>query len=200
MQTPENAPLLSAVGEAIGRWSTLEYQLSMLFNTISDMGRIEKSAALFDGIISLEIRLGICGRPIPFENLCEIETEMWFRLAAKITKAYAKRHKLAHFMIGTLHDVPAILPFFTHDKWANNKQVYLKIDEIKSSGALFSEIAGAIAWFSTKLFLIRRGLIEEFPELIEPEPDLVAHIRVLSIRILEEGRRQPQRASPDQLC
>ena len=184
---PGETSLLRAVGAALSNWSLVELQLSGLFCNLS---RIEQrqARAIFDGIISFEVRLGICDRLMAFQPVSELEAEMWTRLSARLSKFYKKRHELAHFSV--LHSdsgAVAIAPFLTSAA-IGGKVRELSTDQIRERSGKFIELHMAVHWFATRAF---HGSSRPPAESPDPqEPPLVPRLRDAASQILEAKKQQ----------
>ena len=189
MDSPEETDLLRAVGAGLSNWSIVELQLSKLFAILSGMDQ-EKAHLVFDGIISFEIRLGICDRLMATEDVDEIEAEMWGRLSAKLTKFYKKRHELAHFSLSSLDGKSSIMPFLTYEKMFSATATRLDAKQIRERSRKFIELHLAVLWFY-QWASIRRLQELGSARPVPVEPSLVPQLRALAIQILEARTRQP---------
>lgn len=189
--SPEALALLTAVGKALADWSGVELQMCSLFQGVSDLPDLDKSRAIFDGVISFEVRLAILDRAMAFEKTDQVETEMWQRMSARLTKFYKKRHELAHFALMSDGERSAISPFLTLDQWTKGAHRHLDLHQIKERDAKFGEIFNAMGWFIGRAKQ-RRNIPLSGHEPIDPEPPLVPRLRDLANQILEERQRPPK--------
>lgn len=182
--------LLAAVGAALGAWSIVEIQLCALFYSIADMRSQDKARALFDGIISFEIRVGVVDRLMETEAVDAVEAEMWRRMSAKLTKCYKKRHQIAHFTV--LNDPPevTIAPFFTLTKMNTGTATNLTAKEVFERTQKFGDLTKALNWFQEQA--VRRRWPGGETDLLQlrEEPPLVLQLRALAIQTLEGRSRQ----------
>lgn len=181
--------ILRAVGASLSNWSMVEMQLSTLFRFLSEMPD-GKAHAAFDGIISFQIRLGLCDRLMALESLDSLEVEMWRRLSARLTKFYKKRHELAHFSL--LHDDNGgvvIHPFLTFEKMLAKNRKGLSLAQIRERSEKFIELHMAIFWFSQRAWNRRSGKSQS--QAPDPEePVLVPRLRDQAIQNLEVKKPQ----------
>lgn len=167
----------------------VELGLSALFVTLSGMQQ-NKAHAAFDGIISFEVRLGLVGRLMSFEEADEIETEMWHRMSARLTKFYKKRHELAHFTLFQDDEgPPMIAPFLTFEKIFAERSTRLGLEQVRERAVKFIELHMALTWFNFRV-MYRHSKPEEPRRPDPPEPPLVPQLRDAAILILEERKRQ----------
>lgn len=176
---PDGVELLTTISLALANWSSVELELTVLFKAISELHNHKKANALFDGIISFEIRVGICDRLMAFEKIDPIEGEMWARMSAKLTKYYKKRHELAHFSIIEQNGVHKLTPFVTVEKLIDGFQTTLDTQQVIDRADKFKDLQKAVAWFSNRA-LVRHGF-RESPQQEEPERPLVAQLRELAV-------------------
>jgi hypothetical protein len=192
MKAPINVQTVAHVGLALSVWSQVEMTMTYLFSLISGMeGR--KAIAMFDGIISFEVRLSILDTMMGFEKVDEVEAEMWQRMSSRLTKAYKKRHELAHFRLIGSDEGLAISPFLTHHKLLANTQKTLSRAQIKERNHRFFAIDQALTWFIDQADR-RRSPNGTGLRLFDEEPPYVAQLRALAIQTLEERKRQKKRA------
>src|SRR5687767_6446361 len=125
----EDKNLLAAVAKALSVWTWVEFQLGLLFHVLAELKDSNRARAIFDGIISFEVRLSILDRLMALEKVDETEAEMWNRLSAKLSKFYKKRHELAHFGLGFRNELPCITPFMTFEKMLKDTQIFLSSNE-----------------------------------------------------------------------
>ena len=187
---PEDAPL-RAIGAALSNWSLVELQIASLFSTLSSIPDQRKSYAIFDGIVSFEVRLGLCDRLMEFETVDEVEAEMWRRLSARLGKFYKKRHQLAHFsMIQENDGNITISPFFNWTKLNDGGGARLSVEDIRMRSDKFIELHMAVCWFIQRAVY---RLAEPSPvELLDlQEPPLVPRLRDAAIQILEAKKQHP---------
>ena len=191
----EGEKLFSAIAVALMKWTRVELNVNLVFGLLCRIPDNRRVGAITDGIVSFPIRLSLCDRLLALEGLPELETEMWTRLSAKISKHYKKRHEIAHFNIlaspraGGLAE-PMLSPFFSYEKWMTQTAKYLSLDQVIERGETFEELASAVHWFLT---LIAHGMLpEKCPKPSSEEPLLIPRIRASAVQILEERQQSSQ--------
>ena len=192
MTQPQNdADPLRAVGGALANWSLVELELASLFSILAGIPNQKKAYAAFDVIVSFEVRVAICDRLMAFEEVEEVEAEMWNRLSAKLSASYKKRHQLAHFVVFHYDSgAVAISPFYTWTKFAEGTDKKLSTKEIRERSAKFIQLHKAINWFtSQKIRRLASNQPDPLPDL--PEPSLVPRLRASAIQILEAKKQTP---------
>ena len=188
----EGDELFSAIAVALMKWTRVELNVNLVFGLLCRIPDNRRVGAITDGIVSFPIRLSLCDRLMALEGLPELETEMWTRLSAKISKHYKKRHEIAHFnILATPRDnglaKPMLSPFFSYEKWMTQTAKYLSLDQVIERGEAFEELASAVYWFLT---LIAHGITpEQYPKPSSEEPPLIPHIRGSAAQILEGRKR-----------
>jgi hypothetical protein len=187
--------LLACVGQALGNWSAIELQLAIVFGHASQMPK-EKARALFDGIISFDIRMSILDTIMALEQVDEIEAEMWRRMSARLTRLYKKRHEVAHFIVINDPDALKIGPFVSYDKIHRGAVKRLTIAEISARSKKFAQQVHLVSWFAL------RALERHTPGGIGLQLAPATHpnaipLRDLAIRTLEGRRSQPRQPAPE---
>lgn len=192
MNPEKDDAFLASIARSLSRWTSVEFLLGWLFTVLADIENQKKARAVFDGIISLEIRLSIIDRLMAFEEIDELEAEMWARLSARISKLYKKRHELAHFGLGGSGPdetaKPEIVPFQTFDTFVSGTGRHLNREQIIERGEKFLELCGPLMWFITRAAHRRKP---ESPPPTGEEPPLVARLRELATRTLAEREQRP---------
>jgi hypothetical protein len=141
---PANIQLLALVGLALSSWSQVERSMTALFVQISRMDVI-RAIALFDGIVSFEVRLAILNRLMTFEDLSELDQETWVRLSKRLAKFYKRRHQLAHFGVGgNDRGEWTISPFLTYDNMHEGKRIHLTQGEVSERNGEFVQLSLAL--------------------------------------------------------
>lgn len=196
MEAPPVVNVMALVGLSLSTWSQVERSLTHAFAVVSGM-EARKAIAMFDSVISLEIRLAMLDRLMQFETHDEVEAEMWERLSVRITKSYKKRHELAHFTIATnLKGEWGVSPFLTFDKMFDPARTVLTQEVIRERHQRFFLVSEAIDWFKDRA-LVRRGQPPEGPLRESAEPQLVPQLRELAARTLEERKLRPRPTKPE---
>jgi hypothetical protein len=173
-------------------WSAVELAMSELFVATVDMTDEKKAFALFNGIISFDVRLSMLDTLVRFESgFDEVEREMWARLSARLGRLYKQRHHIAHFMMPKDPNVIGIVPFATFEKLDDGDGI-LTPDEVGERAEKFVEACALVFWIS-RLARRLRPRSEKVPPLEVPEPQYVAQLRELAVQILEERKRPPKR-------
>jgi hypothetical protein len=122
------------------------------------------------------------------EAIYGLESEMWAKLSAKLSRSYKKRHELAHFSINfDAAEKPVISPFLTDSKLISGTVRHLTLEQIRERSQKFIELHMAVAWFSQRAFW-RRAQPDKDPPQDSPEPQLVTRLRALATQSLEERR------------
>jgi hypothetical protein len=186
---------LFAVGQALANWSVVEAQLSIVFGHASQMPKA-KARALFDGIVSFEIRMAMLDAIMAIEGVDEIEAEMWARLSAKLSRSYKKRHELAHFTLAL--NTPrgtAICPFFSYEKAHHGTLKFLTKSEIKLRANRFAHLSEMVSWFALRAECRNSPPGIAAPLDLEAHP-IVAPLRELATRTLEARKSRPPQPAP----
>jgi hypothetical protein len=152
--TDNPGAVFTNLGVALSTWGQVEINLTGVFVQISEMKNVRKAIALFDGIINFELRLMILDRMMAHEAVDEVEREMWNRFSARLSKAYKKRHELAHFsLVGNQQHELCISPFLSIDKLYEAGDGHVKsltARQIQVRGARFIELANGVHWFMSQ--------------------------------------------------
>lgn len=168
--------ILAAVGQALNNWSIVELQMTTLFDILADMRNNSKARALFESVISFEVRLAMLNKMMAFEDLETEDARIWKKLSSKLTKTYKKRHEVAHFTILASGETVHISPFLTWEAFHADTHRLLSKDEILARGDKFIELAAAINWFRDQA-IVRRSRGELSTEILREPPPLVAQLR-----------------------
>jgi hypothetical protein len=188
--------ILACVGQALGNWSAIELQLSIVFGNASQMPR-EKARAMFDSIISFDVRMTILDAIMALEQVDEIEAEMWCRMSARLSRLYKKRHEVAHFILINDADAMKIGPFITYEKIHRGNVKRLTAEEIAARSKKFAQQVHLVSWFAL------RALERHTPGGIGLQLDHATHpnaapLRALAVQTLEARQsRPPQPPPPD---
>lgn len=175
----EEAPswnLLATIGVCLTNWSLVELQMALLFQTILVARDPRKPGALFDTIISFDIRLAVLNRTMQFEDLSDADRALWHRLAARMAKLYKKRHEVAHFTLA--NDGVSIAPFMTWNAAISGSQKYLQHSQVAERAVKFYELAEAMRWFTNHVTAMHPES-PRYPLPAEEEPPLIARLRAL---------------------
>lgn len=189
---PSDTDLLTAIGRALAEWSLVEINLCQFFCSIAESKNDRKAVAIFDSIISFEVRISVCDRLMEMEDAPELDKEIWRKLSRRISKAYKKkRHPLAHFSIiyyniGTVH----ILPFLTNEKIQTGNVRTISLEEINFSAEHFTDLIWALGWFTDRA-LARHSRRKKDRERHIEEPRYVAQLRELATLSLQGSRPPP---------
>jgi hypothetical protein len=188
---PSNVTM-AAVGHALSTWSGIELQMCSLFQAVSDIPEKRKARAMFDGVISFEVRVAILDRVMSFEDTDPTETEMWARMSARLTKFYKKRHELAHFALLVPKDGAAsISPFLTMARWTDGTPVRLTNSDIADRTEKFVRMFEALFWFIQRAKQRRGEPFEALGLRSIEERGLVAHLRDLATQNLARRELPP---------
>ena len=199
MAEPSNSSsqLFTQLGLSLSSWSHVEMKMTALFSNISDMpGR--KAVALFDAIISFEVRLALLDRMMMFETVDDIDQEMWSRFSARLSKAYKKRHQLAHFALTVGQGEISITPFISLDKIIGREgpaPPTLSASQIKLRTMRFIELSNALGWFMNRA-AARRSEPGTHPLPTPLELQTVAPLRELALQTLEAKKQRPKPPLP----
>lgn len=180
--------LLAGIGTCLTNWSLVELQMCALFDIISGMRDPIKARALFDTIVSFEVRLAILNSMMRFEPLSDSDRALWMRLAAKMGKLYRKRHEVAHFTISP--DGSSVAPFMTWDAIASGTQKQLSGAQIGERAEKFFELADAMRWFKHYM-AVQRTNDQLSRELVELVPPLIVRLRALEAQKPDGTPKQP---------
>jgi hypothetical protein len=168
----EGLQLALGVGTALSCWSGFEVRLTHLFAVLTDMPDQAKACALFDTIISFEVRLALCDRLMLSDDCDERHKAIWTKFKPRIEKLYKKRHGIAHFSIveatskrgkRTVH----LSPFLSQTKLVEGSASLLSAKDLKSRADEFDEAREAIEWFWAEA-RYRRGQCAEPPQTTPP--------------------------------
>jgi hypothetical protein len=181
--------LLSAVGTAIADWSLVELQLGQLFITTADMHSHEKAKATFATVLSFSVRVAIVDRLMEHEGLSDVDAAIWSKLSKRLSRAYKKRHELAHFSVRwTDENRPAILPFLTIGN-LDQALAGLDVNHVRERSEKFGHLVAALSWFNGEA--LRRRVPPEARHLLQTEePPLVVRLRELAAESLA-ARKHP---------
>lgn len=181
--------LLCAIALTLASWSRVEGRLLDLFRAISETRNVGKADALFDGIISFEIRLGICNRLMALEKSSEVEQRMWAKLSERLTKGYKRRHELAHFGLLPSGNEIQVVPFPTTSNILSGRYKALTLSQVEKRRESFYGLHDAVKWF--ELTAMGRHKLFGIDRPPPPEPPLIVHIRGLASQNLEGAQFQP---------
>jgi len=185
--------LFSAIGGALHQWSGVEFALSGLFEIISGIPSPKKSNAVFDTIISFEVRVDIIDSLMTFETFSDLDRETWNKFAPKLKKKYKKRHEIAHFTILPNAEVAALSPFYTFGTELRDEVKTLSSKEIRDRKESFAGFHQAVNWFKYEA-MKRRRLIEDNPI---PMPQPVVRCRESAALLLEERAHKKQQSTQE---
>jgi hypothetical protein len=175
------AALMAEVGNTLNSWSTVETGMGLLFNSLTGPANINKSYAIFDAVVSFEVRVAVLDAAIELEPLfTEEEREVWACLSARLRKLYKKRHEVAHFTIKEKLDpqnASAISPFFSWNKELRSTAKFLTAAQIRERADKFDQAALAVTWFNG--ILQPRVIPPKAPTQPLPIPALIVRIREL---------------------
>ncbi|HEY0012797.1 MAG TPA: hypothetical protein VGB79_08095 [Allosphingosinicella sp.] len=169
--------LAMGVGTALSSWAGFEVRLTHLYAVLTDMPDQAKACAVFDTIISFEVRLALCNRLMEAEACSELEKAVWRAFKLRAEKLYKKRHGIAHFSIveatgkrgkKTVH----LSPFLSQSRLAEGRASLLSAKDLKRRSDEFDELREAIVWFWAQA-RNRRGLLSEPDQPSSPPPLLL---------------------------
>jgi hypothetical protein len=191
--SPSNFDLLmSQVGHTLHFWNQVESAMGLLFTISSGISDPLKAGALFDAVIAFEARIAVLGATISHQSvLGDTEKKIWSCLSAKLRKLYRKRHEVAHFSLlpEDMLSGEGIRPYFTWNKHARQSAKYLTKPQLYERGQRFNQASQAVMWFVAEMRT--RTPPVAAPQLPNPEPQMIAHIRELLARSQQAQTEQP---------
>lgn len=112
--------LTHAMGKCILAWATVEQALTMLYCGLTEgpgEDSFLSSLMIFEGVISLEVRLAMIGKALEWHNRIIPTPELvglraqWDSLKDRLYKKYKRRHKIAHCDIIMIGAEAKLVPF-----------------------------------------------------------------------------------------
>lgn len=189
MTEPRYRDILFEVGRGLHAWSLVEMELADLFHCIVGWTNANPHV-LFNAVINFDTRVVLCDRAMKFAHFDPVEREIWDKLSARLTKFYKKRHELAHFTLGKTDKESVIYPFLTTANIGDENLSRLTAKQIRERISKFVELRDALNWFGELMPRTRMPQQRPFLQPLE-EPPLVARLRELVTRSLEERKQQP---------
>jgi hypothetical protein len=190
--------LMAAVGTALHGWSLVESAMGILFSAASCIPGNKRAGAIFDTILSFEIRLAVLNTAVEWsDHLADDERELWICLSRRLRSLYKKRHAIAHFGVSSSEDMFSgrrISPFFSWHKHNMKSEKYLTIMEIYARSNKFGEASNAVGWFVN--LVQHRTLPAQSRPRLDEEPELILHIRE-SLSRSQEAQQPPHQSSPE---
>lgn len=185
--SPQYKDLMAAVGTALHGWSLIESAMGLLFSAASGIPGNKRAGAIFDTILSFEVRLAVLNTAIEWsDHLSNDERELWACLSRRVRSLYKKRHAIAHFGVSSAEDMrngKRISPFFSWHKHNMKSEKYLTVMEIYARSNKFGEASNAVGWFVN--LVQHRTLLGQSRPRLDEEPELIVRIRESLIRSQE---------------
>lgn len=152
---------LAIAATALQRWTRVETHLSILFSHISGIKQAESAHIILASIISFETRLSVCNAAMNLIKTNKRQRTIWSWLYNRMTKAYKKRHELAHFSVRRMANGKGIklIPFFSPGRFIAGKGDGLNVDQIQERSINFYELGDDLRWFHFEIerHLRKRG-------------------------------------------